>query len=88
MTNARAIFGPDLVSIRGKTVQHTPAPVVADYVVVPCLLVEINKVVMLVADVFFVDGMAFLLTVSQRIKFVMVEHVPVQTAMSLSKHLK
>jgi hypothetical protein len=62
--------------------------VVADYVAVPCLLVEANKVITLAADVFFMDRMAFLLRVSQRMKFVMAEHVPVQTAMSLSKHLK
>jgi hypothetical protein len=38
--------------------------VVADYVAVPCALVEQNKVVTLAADVFFVDGTAFLITVS------------------------
>jgi hypothetical protein len=35
ITNARAIFGRDLPSVRGKTVQTTPMPVVADYVAVP-----------------------------------------------------
>ena len=42
----------------------------------------------LAADVFFVDGTAFLLTVARRIKFVTAEHVPVRTTTSLSKHLK
>ena len=59
----------------------------ADYVAVPRALVEQNKVVTLAADVFFVDGMAFLITVSQRIKFISSEHVQVRTATSLSKHL-
>jgi hypothetical protein len=35
VTNPRAIFGPDLASIRGKTVWRTPAPEVVDYVEVP-----------------------------------------------------
>ena len=87
ITNTRAIFGPDLPSLRGKTVWRTPAPVVADYVAVPRELVAANKTVTLAADVFFVDGTAFLLTVSQRIKFVTAEHVPVRTALSLSKHM-
>ncbi len=39
------------------------------------------------ADVFFVDGTAFLLTMSQRIKFITTEHVPVRTAKSLAKHV-
>jgi hypothetical protein len=37
--------------------------VVADYVAVPQNLVDVNKAIMLAADVFFVDGTAFLLTV-------------------------
>jgi hypothetical protein len=35
VSNARAIFGLDLASVRGKTVRRTPAPVVAEYVSVP-----------------------------------------------------
>ena len=71
-----------------KTVQRAPAPVVGDYVAVPWSLVDANKTVTIAADVFFVDGTAFLLTVARRIKFVTAEHVPVRTALSLSKHLK
>jgi hypothetical protein len=87
ISNIRAMFGPDLASIRGKTVRRTPAPMVAHYVAVPRSLVEINKVIMMAADVFFVDGTAFLLTMSGRIKFITAEHVPVRTAKSLAKHL-
>jgi hypothetical protein len=86
ISNARAIFGPDLPSVRGKTVQTRPAQVVGDYVAVS--LVDANKALTLAADVFFVDGTAFLLTVAQRIKFVTAEHLPVRTALSLSKHMK
>ncbi len=60
---------------------------VADYVAVPCSLVETNKIITMAADVFFVDGTAFLLTMSQKIKFITAEHVPVRTAKSLAKHL-
>jgi hypothetical protein len=62
--------------------------VVADYVAVPHELVQANKRMNLAADVFFVDGTAFLLTVSWRIKFVTAEHLPTRTAVSLSKHMK
>ncbi len=74
ISNARAIFGPDLPSVRRKTVQRAPAPVVGDYVAVPRSLVDANKIVTLAADVFFVDGTTFLLTVARRIKFVTAEH--------------
>ncbi len=60
---------------------------VADHVAVPCSLVETNKVITMAANVFFVDGTAFLLTMSQQIKFITAEHVPVRRAKSLAKHL-
>jgi hypothetical protein len=88
VSNARAIFGPDLMSVRGKTVRKKPAPVVTDYVAVPRMLVEANKVITLAADMFFVDGTAFLLTVGWCLKFVTAKHVPVRTATSFSKHIK
>jgi hypothetical protein len=88
ISNARKIFWPDLASIHGKTVQRMPAPVVADYVAIPRQLVDANKAVTLAADVFFVDGIAFLITVSRRIKFVTTKHFPIRTATSLSKHLQ
>ncbi len=51
------------------------------------MLVEQNKMVTLAADVFFVDGTAFLMTISRRIKFITAEHVPVRTAKCLAKHI-
>ncbi len=73
--NARTIFGLDLANAQGKIVRWAPAPVVADYVAVPQTLV------------FFVNNTSFLITMLRRIKFVTAEHVPVQTAKSLAKHL-
>ncbi len=84
ITNARAIFGPDLASVHGKTVRKTPA--VEDHVAVPHALVERNKVVMMAAD--FIDGMAFLVTLSRNIKFVTVEHLPVRMVTALVKHIE
>jgi hypothetical protein len=53
----------------------------ADYVAIPQQLVDANKAVTLTADMFFVDGIAFIITVSRK-------HLPVRTALSLSKHLQ
>ncbi len=46
-------------------------PVVGEYMAVPWQLVEVNAAVTLAVDLFFVDGMAFLMTVSRRIESVM-----------------
>jgi hypothetical protein len=80
-------FVPNLPSHRGKTVQKTPAPVVSEYVSVPREIVEQNKIVTLAAEVFFIDGKAFLLSVLRQIKFITVEHVATRTGKRLSKHL-
>ena len=88
ITNAWTIFGPDLPSVRGKMVRVMLAPVVAEYVAVPRSIIEINKIVRMVADVFFVDGIVFLLTVLRHIKFITVEKLFTCTAKSLSKHLE
>jgi len=87
ITNAQSIFGKDLASVRGKTMQWAPTPVVGDYVAVPKWVIERNKAVTLVAKMFFVDGIAFLLMVSRNIKFITAKHVATRTAKCLSKHL-
>ncbi len=88
ITNARAIFSPNLASIREKMVQRTLVPVVMDYVNVPRLVVETNRVVPMAAVIFFVDGMVLLITISWRIKFITAEYLQVKTSISLCKHLE
>ncbi len=56
--------------------------------VIPCKLVEANVAVTLAANVFFVNETVFLMTVLRNIRFIMTEHVPVQMAKSLCKHLE
>ena len=51
-------------------------------------MVSEHKFIFIAADVFFVDGIAFFLTVSIKLKFVTVEHTPVRTAKSPVKHIK
>ncbi len=52
------------------------------------MVVEQNKMVTLATDIFFVDGIVFLLTLSRQIKFIMGEHVANHKAKSPSKHKK
>jgi len=68
-------------------VRRTPAPVVAEYVAVPKSVIDRNKMVTLAADVFFVDGMGFLMTVSRNIKFITAEYVTTRTAKNPSIHM-
>ena len=51
-------------------------------------MVSRHKFISIASDVFFIVGIAFLLTVAIKLKFVTVEHTPVCTAKSLVKHIK
>ena len=51
-------------------------------------MVSRHKFISIAADVLFIDGIAFLLTVAIKLKFVTVEHTPVRIAKSLVKHIK
>ena len=59
-----------------------------EYVAVPKELVSRHKYISMADDVFFVDGISLLLTVTIKLKFVTVEHTPFRTAKSLVKHIK
>jgi hypothetical protein len=64
--------------------------VVGDYVAVLCSLVGRNRIITMAADVFFVDGTAFLITLSRNMKFITAEHTPVRTrtVKALVKHIE
>jgi hypothetical protein len=51
-----------------------------DYVAVSREFMKLHKYVTLVADVMFVNGVTFLVTMSRGIKFVTAEHVPTRMA--------
>ena len=51
-------------------------------------MVSRHKFISIADDVFIVNGIALLLTVAIKIKFVTVEHTPFCTAKSLVKYIK
>ena len=88
VSNAHTMFGLDLAGVYGKTTRSKPERVVEEYVATPRDFVLRNKTITLLLDVSFVDGIAFLLTLRCRIKFVAVKHTPSRTAENLVIHLK
>ena len=51
-------------------------------------MISRHTFISIAAGDFFADGIALLLTVAMKLKFVTVEHTPVRTAKSLVKHIK
>ena len=62
ITNARAIFGPNLPGLRGKTVRQRPERVVPEYLEIPLDYFRLHHFVTLTADVMFVNGLTFMTT--------------------------
>ena len=88
MKNSNAIFGPNIAGVRGKPVRQKSEIVMTDYVAVPREFLELHKYVTLVADVCFVNNVAFLVTISRGIKFVTDEFIMTRTDKQYIKSLK
>ena len=60
--NHHTIFGPNLGGTRGKTVRQNPDRVVMYYIEIPKFFLKLHKFVTLVADLMFLNGAPFLIT--------------------------
>ena len=85
VTNAHAIFGPNLLGLRGETVRQRPEPVVPEYLEIPKDFYRLHHFLTLTADVIFVNGIPFFTIFSRDIIFGTAEHVPSYTAKQLDK---
>ena len=81
--NAHLIWGNDLANKRGKTVHRKPDRVELDYVDIPRALLSAHKSVTLVADIFFVNSVPFLVSASRNIILITIEHAPHRKAPQL-----
>jgi hypothetical protein len=72
---AEHIFGPDLGSIKGKTVRRTPDRIETQVVSIPVSIMSIYRQVVLGVDLMHVNRIAFYVTRSRNIKLGSVEHI-------------
>jgi hypothetical protein len=85
--NAHKLFGDGIATLRGKTVRNTQDAMIADCVAIPKEIMDLNKEVIMAADVMFVNGMLFVTTLSRKIKFSTIEYVPSRSEPNLIKSL-
>ena len=76
ISNSRVIFGPDLPGLQWRTNRKKPTRVVPVYMGIPRAIYERYKDLVLTADVMFVNGIAFLVTLSRGIRLYTTEHLP------------
>ena len=63
------LFGPDISNIKGKTTRQCPHQLVSDVVSIPHKLHDAQCNVYLYIDIMYINGMAFLTTMSKNIKY-------------------
>jgi hypothetical protein len=86
--SAEDIFGPDLGTLKGKTVRQTPLPVKLSFANVPDSIMARYHNVILGADIMFVNRIPFFVTISRHLQFGTVEALPNQQAnMQSSKYM-
>lgn len=69
VVNARNIFGPDVGSLKGKTVRRPEQHVELKLMQIPNDIMERHREVVICFDVMFVNGVSFLVSISRAIKF-------------------
>ncbi len=87
IANALTIFGPSAAGVRGKIVRRKPERVEAKPGRIPDDFHRLHKFVVLIANVRFVNGTAFLITLSQKLRLATVKQLPTCTATQLSNSL-
>ena len=63
--NADNIFGPDVPSMKGKSIRRRPEAIVSEYVKISKEILIMDMVLEVSVDVMFVNNLAFLVSVSR-----------------------
>ena len=89
VNNATCMFGHNAAALEGKTVRRPSPRVHTDEgLSIPNDFYLLYHFVMLVADVFYVNGVTILMTLSRKIKLHTAEHIPSRKASVLADSLK
>ena len=74
--------------LKGKTVRHAPDQVTSDYMAVPPQILSANQHIMISGDIFFVNGVPFLTTISHTIQLTTTHYLTNQKPSTIMKGLK
>ena len=74
--NAMYIYGPSVASLKGKTTRSRPQRTYLNILAVPPGILENYQNINIQADVMYINKMPFLVTISDKIGFTTLEHLP------------
>ena len=69
------IYGPSIPFLKGKNMYQAPIPVISNYITVPPKILIKNHDVILAGDIFFVNQVLFLATISENIKLTTAQYL-------------
>ena len=73
--NAKLIFGPDITSLKGKSVRCKTDIVVTDFVDIPREILESRKELEVSTYIMFINKLLFLVSLSRQLKFTTIEYL-------------
>ena len=75
MLRAEQIFGPDIGSLKGKTVRRQPPRVEVTEVTLPPTIHQHYQEVTLGCDIMFINKIPFLMSISRHLRFSTAQHI-------------
>ena len=71
----KLIFGPDITSLKGKSVRRKPDSFITDYVEIPREIIESRKEMEVSTEIMFINKLPFLVSISRWLKFATIEYL-------------
>ena len=81
--NAKLIFGPDITSLKFKSVRRKPSSIVMDYVEIPREILESRKKLEVSTDIMFINKLPFLVIISRQLKFTTIWYISSKNEIAL-----
>jgi hypothetical protein len=81
--NTERIFGPEVGSLKGKTIRQDPSKVRMTKTMLPPDVFDRNQETTVCADIMYINGITFFVTVSRKIKFGTIQDLSSRTKINV-----
>ena len=86
--NANKSFAPDFHPLKVKMARRQPKNVLSNYIKIPKNILQLQNMVLVAADIMFVNGMEFIARFSRHVKYTTLQHLLKRVTGNISKYLE